>query len=168
MRPAKTQISLGIRPVRSESSLCAQWVAKDQSFLHADSWGRTHFVGFVTRRLIYTLPFTCLCCGVWLWHFLDFSFNFLCVSKWVNDGWGLHTNSHKSFSGRRSCWASSISSWCSHTGLWPVSFNYCLSVTVAYRLVLHSIVFPFKGKDCLWFPGTFHRSTTRRTNISWH
>ena len=34
---AKTQISLGIRPVRSESSLCAQWVAKDPSFLHADS-----------------------------------------------------------------------------------------------------------------------------------
>ena len=27
VRPAKTQISLGIRPVWSESSLCAQWVA---------------------------------------------------------------------------------------------------------------------------------------------
>ena len=37
VRPAKTQICLGIRPVWSESSLCAQWVAKDQSFLHADS-----------------------------------------------------------------------------------------------------------------------------------
>ena len=51
-----------------KSSLCAYWVAKDRSFLHADSddsdqtrrmprliWvfaGRTcHFVGFVTRRL---------------------------------------------------------------------------------------------------------------------
>ena len=32
VRPAKTQISLGIRPVWSESSLCAQWVAKDPSF----------------------------------------------------------------------------------------------------------------------------------------
>ena len=31
------QISLGIRPVWSESSLCAQWVAKTPSFLHADS-----------------------------------------------------------------------------------------------------------------------------------
>ena len=68
VRPAKTQISLGIRSVWSESSLCAQWVAKDPSFLHVDSedsdqtgrmprliWvfaGRTcHFVGFVTRRL---------------------------------------------------------------------------------------------------------------------
>ena len=35
--PAKTQISLGIRPVWSESSLSAQWVAKDPVFLHADS-----------------------------------------------------------------------------------------------------------------------------------
>ena len=35
--PAKTQISLGIRPVWSESSPCAQRVAKDPSFLHADS-----------------------------------------------------------------------------------------------------------------------------------
>ena len=32
VRPAKTQVSLGIRPVWSESSLCAQWVAKDPSF----------------------------------------------------------------------------------------------------------------------------------------
>ena len=37
VRPAKIQISLGIRPVWSESSLCAEWVAKDPSFLHADS-----------------------------------------------------------------------------------------------------------------------------------
>ena len=72
LRPAKTQISLGICPVWSESSLCAQWVAKDPSFLHTDSedsdqtgrmprliWvfaGRTcHFVRFVMRRLIYFL-----------------------------------------------------------------------------------------------------------------
>ena len=37
VHPAKTQISLGVRPVLSESSPCAQWVAKDPSFLHADS-----------------------------------------------------------------------------------------------------------------------------------
>ena len=37
VRPGKTQISLGIRPVWSESSLCAQWVAKGPRFLHADS-----------------------------------------------------------------------------------------------------------------------------------
>ena len=37
VRPAKTRISLGIRPVWSESSLCAQWVAEDPRFLHVDS-----------------------------------------------------------------------------------------------------------------------------------
>ena len=37
VRPAKTQLSLGIRPVWSESLLCAQWVAKGPMFLHADS-----------------------------------------------------------------------------------------------------------------------------------
>ena len=82
-RPAKTQISLGILPVWSESSLCAQWVAKDPRFLHADSkdsdqieriprliWVFTghkcHFVGFVTRWLIlltycFYLDFNLLC-----------------------------------------------------------------------------------------------------------
>ena len=59
VRPAKTQISLGIRR--------AEWVAKDPSFLHADSenwsdwadaqadlslrWAHSHFVGFVMSRL---------------------------------------------------------------------------------------------------------------------
>ena len=57
VRPAKTQISLGIRPVWSESSLCAQRVAKEPIFLHADSEDSdvgaqaedTHFVGFSCR-----------------------------------------------------------------------------------------------------------------------
>ena len=68
VRLAKTHISLGIRPVWSESSLCAQCVAKDTSFLHDSEdpdqtgqmprliWdfpGRTcHFVGFVMSQLI--------------------------------------------------------------------------------------------------------------------
>ena len=68
VRPAKTQISLGICSVWSVSSLCAQCVAKDPRFLHADSedwsdwldaqadlhlrWAPTHFVGFVMSRLI--------------------------------------------------------------------------------------------------------------------
>ena len=37
VRPAKTQISLGIHPVWLATSLCAYWVAKDPRFLHADS-----------------------------------------------------------------------------------------------------------------------------------
>ena len=61
VRPAMTQISLGIRPVWSDSSLCTQWVAKDSRFLHADcedsdQTGRMprqiHFVGFVMSRLM--------------------------------------------------------------------------------------------------------------------
>ena len=69
VHPTKTQISLGIRPVWSESSLSAQWVAKDPRFLHADSndsdqtgrmprliWdfpGHTgHFVDFVVQWLM--------------------------------------------------------------------------------------------------------------------
>ena len=66
VRPANTQISLGIRPLWSESSLYTQLVAKDPGFLHDSEasdqtgqmprliWvfaGRTgHFVGFVMRR----------------------------------------------------------------------------------------------------------------------
>ena len=68
VRPTKAQISLGIRPVWSESSLSAHWVAKDPSFPHADSedwsdwadaqadlsfsWAHSLFVGFVMLWLI--------------------------------------------------------------------------------------------------------------------
>ena len=37
VRPAKTPISQGIHPVWSETSLCAQWVAKNPVLLQADS-----------------------------------------------------------------------------------------------------------------------------------
>ena len=89
VRPSKTQVSLGIRP---ESSLCAQWVAKDPSFLRADSedsdqtermprliWvfaGRTcHFVGFVMRRLCYVYVtvyrvVSLVRFDLLLWHFM--------------------------------------------------------------------------------------------------
>ena len=78
VRTAKTQISLGIHPVWSESSLSAQWVAKNPRFLHAESedsdqtgrmprliWvfaGRTcHFVGFVVSRFRYIWSYSILC-----------------------------------------------------------------------------------------------------------
>ena len=77
VRPAKTQISLGIRPVWSESSPCAQWVAEHPMVLHAYSedsdqtgrmprliWvfaGRTcHFVGFVMRLLKCVIILNCM------------------------------------------------------------------------------------------------------------
>ena len=62
--PSEDSDQPGHPPSLSESSLCAQWVAKDPSFLHADSedwadaqadlslrWAHTHFVGFVMSRL---------------------------------------------------------------------------------------------------------------------
>ena len=42
VRPAKIQISLGICPVWSESSLCTQCVAKDPMLLYADSEDSDH------------------------------------------------------------------------------------------------------------------------------
>ena len=42
VHPADTQISLGICPVWSESSLCTQWLVKDPSFLHAGSLDSDH------------------------------------------------------------------------------------------------------------------------------
>ena len=79
MYPAKTQISLDIRLVWSESLLCAQCVAKDPSLLHADSedlsdwadaqadlslrWSHNHLVGFVMSRLICKQCRTILCWG---------------------------------------------------------------------------------------------------------
>ena len=44
MRPVKTQIILGIRPVWFESLLCAQWVTKHPRFLHADR-EESHHIG---------------------------------------------------------------------------------------------------------------------------
>ena len=63
VRPAKTQISLGIRLLWSESSLCAQLVAKDPRFLHADSedwsdWADTRLIWVFARRTL-TLFMSC-------------------------------------------------------------------------------------------------------------
>ena len=67
MHPVKTQISLGISPVWSESSLCIQWVAKGPSFLHegsevSDQTGRMPrliwvFAGHTATLLVLS------CCG---------------------------------------------------------------------------------------------------------
>ena len=59
VRPAKTQISLGIRPVRPESSLSAgRKLGSLATHQHAQAdlsprWAHCHFVDFVTRRLIW-------------------------------------------------------------------------------------------------------------------
>ena len=60
VRPAKTQLSLGIRPVWSEPSLCAQWVAKDPNFLHADSEDSDIHPGW-SESLLGAQPFCWFC-----------------------------------------------------------------------------------------------------------
>ena len=83
----RSAISLGIHPVWSESSLCAQWVAKDPRCRHADSedsdqtgqmprliWvfaGRTcHFVDFVMQRLIWSFRWRAVSPAILSWHAL--------------------------------------------------------------------------------------------------
>ena len=108
VHPAKTQISLGIHPVWSESLLCAQWVAKDPWFLHADSedsdqTGRMprliwvfsectcHFVGFTMMRLIYFVRKTiihkgeCFLKGLFLWCQIEAIFGLFLISfRWMD------------------------------------------------------------------------------------
>ena len=61
VRPAKTQISLSIRPVWSESSLCAQWVAKQPMFLQADSEDsdQTGLIWVFAGRTLTSLVLSC-------------------------------------------------------------------------------------------------------------
>ena len=85
VRPAKTQIGLGIRPIWSESSmstwrnigsLATQWVYSEDS----DQPGRahTHFVGFVMSWLNYKLISFCL------FLFLSwFGWAFICDTPWL-------------------------------------------------------------------------------------
>ena len=83
VRPAKTQISLGIRPSWSEYSLCAQWVAKDPSFLHADSedsdqtWRMPRLIWFFAGRTLTLLVLSCrgsnIDCNSRPWLLIDLS-----------------------------------------------------------------------------------------------
>ena len=65
VRPVKTQISLGICPVWLEPLLCVHWVAKDPTFLHADSedsdqTGRMpRLIWVVTGRTLILLVLSC-------------------------------------------------------------------------------------------------------------
>ena len=129
VRSAKTQISLGIRPVWSESSLsiwrkvgslatvwsefllCAQWVAKDPTFLHTDSedsdqTGRMPrliwvFVGRTTALLVLSWGGS----NVFNTAFISIGIE----SKWA-DSWQNQQNDLCARGRLRSVWAS-ISVW---------------------------------------------------------
>ena len=109
VRPAKTEMSLGIRPVWSESSLSAwrklgslatHWAhSKDSDQtgrmprLICHRWAHNHCVGFVTRRLICS-PFQLLVswfdCHSWS---LPFHLNYacLCMDIWWHMSFSLRT-----------------------------------------------------------------------------
>ena len=112
VRPAKTQISLGIHLVWSESLLSTQWAAKDLSFLHADSedsdqpgqmprllWvfaGRTcHFVGFVLRWFKYQQFHGWKKCLIWSYDMCKYTMKYiLCVDK---PQWEMYLMTRKRF-----------------------------------------------------------------------
>ena len=60
VRKAKTQISLGIHPVWLECSLCAEWVAKDPSFIRADSEDSDQ-TGLMPKLIWVFAGRTCIC-----------------------------------------------------------------------------------------------------------
>ena len=85
VRPAKTQISLGIRPVWSESSLCAQWKLRTQAFFMRTAktlggcpgWSESslgaHVIWLVLSwggSIIIKIRSKLLHCVVWIWRHL--------------------------------------------------------------------------------------------------
>ena len=80
------QFSLGIRPVWSESSLCTQWVAKDPTFLHADSENSDQ-TGQMPRLILSLhwahMPFC------WFCHEAA---QILCNNNWENPEWLFDVN----------------------------------------------------------------------------
>ena len=95
--PAKTQISLGICPVRSESLLYTQWVAKDPSFHHADSKDSDQ-TGRMPRLIRVFARRTC--------HFVGFDMrrlNYLAMQITVDIGCGFGPNIESELQGKRMC-----------------------------------------------------------------
>ena len=102
VRPVKTHISLGIRPVWPESSLCAHWVAKEPSFLHADSKDSDQ-TGRMPRLIWVLAGRTC--------HFVDLSWgdsymNFWSICIYITNG-STFLESWFTFHSNRYIWAAS-------------------------------------------------------------
>ena len=110
VHPAKTQISLGIPPVWSESSLYAQWLAKDPSFLHADSedsdqtgrmprliWvfaRRNQFVGFHMSRLRCICVFSSYQISLYLSRLMTKPTKWLCAQRRCRSAWASAQSDH--------------------------------------------------------------------------
>ena len=97
----KTQISLGTRPVWSESSQCAQLVAKDPSFLHADSEVSDQ-TGRMPRLIWVFAGRTCLFVGFVMMAQIVFQNGMYCVQKTISeDTQGLQLSHSKAFLGHQ-------------------------------------------------------------------
>ena len=94
VRLAKTQISLGIRPVWSESSLCAQWVAKEPGFfMRAAKTDQTGLDAQADLSLRWAhISFCWFCheaahlvsragCGIRLYRFLIIAFSSIYIAR---------------------------------------------------------------------------------------
>ena len=105
VRPAKTQISLGICPVWSESSLCAQCVVKDPSFLHADSEAAKTLIrlggcpGWSESSLgAHAILLVLSWCGSYYVHVSKFAHAIVCFIRlirpwkiWIPESWHFNT-----------------------------------------------------------------------------
>ena len=123
VRPARTQISLGIHPVWSECSLSA-WRKLGSLFTHwahsedwsdwvdaqaylSLSWAHSHFVGFVMRQLIFISPVS------EIWKPFPFPVCNFVIQQVLENVWNLD-NLTFSFRDRRSC----------SLGLWRIIFVF--------------------------------------------
>ena len=130
--PAKTQISLGIRPISLVSSLCTLWVVTDCNILQADNkslirlgrvflLGSRHFVYFVMFQLNF-LSYSHVCQEIWATHLyrnipnnsplppnyaLFLSMFDLRAASWQNQQKGMCAQRTL-----RSAWESALSSLC--------------------------------------------------------
>ena len=85
VRPAKTQIRLGIHPVWSESSLCAQWVAKDPKAFFMQT-AKTDQTGQMPRLIWVFTGHTChlVCHALAYIHYNDGYNNSICSWRCCN------------------------------------------------------------------------------------
>ena len=118
VRPAKTQISLGIRPIWSESSLCTPWIAKDQIFLRAVREDSDQ-TGWMPRLIWVFAGHTC--------HFVSFVMTCL-IFQQMEKEWGLCVTKLHLIADKKNWW-----SWCCVIGdsfnAHPQAFNKTTEIT---------------------------------------
>ena len=133
VRPGKIQISLGIRSVWSEYSLCAQWVAKELGFLHTDNKD-SDWTGRMPRLI---------------WVFAGRTATLLVLS------WGCsYIFNHFRKLGSVNCevWSLNCELWSHHLMIW---LKYCWKYVNCHIIFiwteLWSTAHMFRAFRCWWF-----------------